>query len=262
MKKHNNNRTKQENVAADVAYVYGRKPILDIVNSNPKKILKLFLRQGIKETTDLLTIKKSIALKSEQIKSLSALDFDNLFKDYNHQGIVAEIKPKELLGSKELIKFSLTEGKGIILVLDEINDPHNLGAILRVADAAGVDGVIVGKNRSTLITPTVRKVSAGASEFVNVAAVSNISQTILDLKKAGFWIIGTALEEKSEDIFEFKCQPPFAIVLGPEGSGLRQLTITNCDYLVKIPMSGSVQSLNVSNSAAIVLFEMLRKVRQ
>ncbi|MDD3731006.1 MAG: 23S rRNA (guanosine(2251)-2'-O)-methyltransferase RlmB [candidate division Zixibacteria bacterium] len=145
-----------------------------------------------------------------------------------------------------------------LLILDEINDPHNLGACLRSADAAGVHAVIVPKNRSVSLTETVRRVACGAAEKVPFVQATNLARVMDKLREAGIWIVGTA-DEAWDSLYQTSLVGPLALVMGSEGKGLRRLTREKCDFLVKIPMFGSVESLNVSVSAGICLFEALRQ---
>lgn len=145
-----------------------------------------------------------------------------------------------------------------LLILDEINDPHNLGACLRSADAAGVHAVIVPKNRSVSLTETVRRVACGAAEKVPFVQATNLARVMDKLREAGIWIVGTA-DEARDSLYQTSLVGPLALVMGSEGKGLRRLTREKCDFLVKIPMFGSVESLNVSVSAGICLFEALRQ---
>jgi 23S rRNA (guanosine2251-2'-O)-methyltransferase len=143
-------------------------------------------------------------------------------------------------------------------MLDEIQDPHNVGAILRTAECSGLNGVIITKHNSATITSTVTKVSAGATEHLKIRQVNNLSQTIDELKEKGFWIVGSSLEN-AKNYTEVDFKIPLALIVGNEEKGIRKLTASKCDFLVKIPMSGKIQSLNVSVATGILLFEILRQ---
>jgi len=143
-------------------------------------------------------------------------------------------------------------------VLDSIQDPHNLGAILRTAECAGVDGVVITKHHSAPVNETVAKTSAGAAEILKIAPVNNLSQALKELKENGFWIAGTSLEN-SKNYLETDYKIPLALILGNEEKGIRRLTAESCDFLIKIPLKGKIQSLNVSVAAGVILFEILRK---
>lgn len=146
----------------------------------------------------------------------------------------------------------------LILVLDGVQDPHNLGACLRSADAAGVTAVIVPKDRAVHLTQTVRKIACGAAESVPFVAVTNLARCLRDLKKAGLWLVGTA-DEATQSIYDVELHGPTVIVMGAEGAGVRRLTSEECDYLVRIPMAGSVECLNVSVATGVCLFESVRQ---
>lgn len=181
---------------------------------------------------------------------------DRLARGVTHQGVIADVESERAVGLQEL-----AEGPSpLIVVLDAIEDPHNLGAILRTADAAGVSGVVVQSRRSALHAGTVAKTSAGALSHVRVAEVVNIARAIEELKELGVWSVGLAGEaEQSYD--EVDLTGPVALVMGAEGAGLRRLVREKCDFLVSIPMAGHVGSLNVSVAAGIALFEAVRQRR-
>ncbi len=237
------------------SYIYGRKPILELLSFNPASLKEIYISTSFSDQQ----IKELIESKKIKNKSISAQELDKFVGMANHQGIVAKIIAKQAVDLNQLIKFSLgEEGNKILLILDQIQDPHNLGAIFRVAEATGIDGIIISKANSSPITASVRKVSAGATEFLKYSLVANLAQTIEKLKKEGFWILGTSLDEKSKSVLGFDFPLPIAIVLGSEGTGMRALTKSLCDYLVQIPMQGKIQSLNVNQAASIVLFEAMK----
>lgn len=236
-------------------YIYGRKPILELLTYNSASLKEIYLSSGFSDQQ----IKELIDSKKIKCHSVPTQDLDKFVNKANHQGIVAKIIAKQAIDLSQLIKFTLgEEGNKILLILDQIQDPHNLGAIFRVAEATGIDGIILSKANSSPITASVRKVSAGATEFLKYSLVSNLAQTIEKLKKEGFWILGTSLDEKNQSLVGFDFPLPIAIVLGSEGTGMRVLTKSLCDYLVQIPMQGKIQSLNVNQAASIVLFEAMK----
>lgn len=191
--------------------------------------------------------------------TLSAADIDSRFPDSVHQGIVAATEPLPTYHENDIpTLITQTEGTPLILILDGVTDPHNLGACLRNADAAGVDCVIIPKDRSAALTPTVSKVACGAAETVPLIRVTNLVRTLETLKQAGIWIFGAAADAQ-KTLYQLDGQRPLALVLGAEGSGMRRLTKEHCDDLFSIPMQGSVSSLNVSVATGISLFEMIRQ---
>lgn len=188
--------------------------------------------------------------------SLQALD---RMCDERHQGVVASIHAVHLKSEKELKQQLKNWDNPLILVLDCIEDPRNLGACLRSADAAGVTAVVFAKDKSASITPVTHKTAAGAVEHLEIFQVTNLVRAIEAIKEAGVWVYGTALEEDSQSLFETDLTGPIAVVMGNEGKGLRHLVKQSCDHLIHIPMAGEVQSLNVSVATGVTLFEVLRQ---
>lgn len=177
----------------------------------------------------------------------------------NHQGLVLEVIMPDRLGENELRTVLESPGSlPLFLVLDHIQDPHNFGACLRTADAAGVQGVILTKDQSVGITPVVAKVASGAAESMPVYQVTNLARALTWLKEAGIWVVGAA-GEAARTVYESDLNRPLALVMGAEGKGLRRLTRDTCDYLVRIPMAGQVESLNVSVATGVLLFEAVRQ---
>lgn len=177
-----------------------------------------------------------------------------------HQGVAAQVQgvAEHNESYLEQLLVGLDE-PALLLVLDGVTDPHNVGACLRSADAAGVHAVIAPRDRACGLTPVVRKVASGAAESVPFVQVTNLARTLKSLRDAGIWVIGTALEEASASLYQTHLTGPVALVLGAEGKGLRRLTREHCDELIYIPMAGTVQSLNVSVATGICLFEAVRQ---
>jgi 23S rRNA (guanosine2251-2'-O)-methyltransferase len=176
-----------------------------------------------------------------------------------HQGVVAEVSPSQVWGEAMLEELlDRREGPPLLLVLDGVTDPHNLGACLRTADAAGALAVIVPKDKSATLNATVRKVACGAAEVIPLVAVTNLARTLEKLQQRGLWLVGTAGEAEQE-LYQQDLTGPTVLIMGAEGKGMRRLTRDHCDYLVKLPMSGSVSSLNVSVATGVCLFEAVRQ---
>lgn len=175
----------------------------------------------------------------------------------NHQGVVAYVSSYPYKKLSELVSEGSESDDPFIVILDGLEDPHNLGAIIRTADGAGAHGVVIGKHRSAGITPTVVKASAGAVEYVSVAKVNNMVSAIEELKKVGLWICGCDMG--GEVYWEKDLTGPIALVVGGEGKGLSRLVREHCDFVVSIPMKGGVNSLNVSNAAAVIMYEIKRQ---
>jgi len=184
---------------------------------------------------------------------------DKLADGKNHQGIVISVELPAMRGEEQLKQdVSALSAMPFYLVLDQVQDPHNLGACLRTADAVGVQGIIVTKDNAAGITPTVCKVASGAAETVPVYQVTNLARVLRWLKEQNIWIMGAA-GETEQSLYDMKLDMPLAIVMGAEGSGMRHLTRQHCDFLVKIPMAGQVESLNVSVAAGVLLYEAFRQ---
>jgi len=244
--------------------IIGRKPVLEALNSNEEieQVYLLFGQQGNIINAIRVAAKKR-GIKCNQIPL-------ERFKTYapsqNAQGVIALKQDFKFSSLDEILQKALSLGEGLgeapplILILDEIQDPHNVGAILRSAECSGVNGVILTKHNSATITSTVTKVSAGATEHLKICQVNNLSQTIDELKEKGFWIVGSSLEN-AKNYTEVDYKIPIALIVGNEEKGIRKLTASKCDFLVKIPMTGKIQSLNVSVASGILLFEILRQRR-
>ena len=184
---------------------------------------------------------------------------DLMSTTHAHQGIIAQAAAHEYASIEDILEEAASRGQApLIVICDELSDPHNLGAIIRTAECAGAHGVIIPKRRSVGLTATVAKASAGAVEYMKVARVANINNAIKELKEQGVWIFGTAAEG-SVPMYRADLTGPAAIVIGNEGDGMSQLVRKNCDMLVHIPMSGRISSLNASNAASILLYEAVRQ---
>jgi 23S rRNA (guanosine2251-2'-O)-methyltransferase len=233
-------------------HIYGVHPVLEALRAGTVRRLRVAERAGdrLRDVTELA------AAEGVRVERVSAEVIDRLAHGATHQGVVADVETERSVGLREL-----AEGPSpLIVVLDGIEDPHNLGAILRTADAAGVSGVVVQTRRSALHAGTVAKTSAGALSHVRVAEVVNVARAIKELKDLGVWSVGLAGEaDQTYDQIDFT--GPTALVMGAEGPGLRRLVRESCDFLASIPMQGHVGSLNVSVAAGIALFEALRQRR-
>ena len=239
-------------------YVYGFHSIESLLKSNSESILKVFIQRGRKD----LRINNLIQeLSSQEIQfSLADKDFlDRISKGETHQGVISEVILPPLLSENTLLSSigNLTEVP-LILVLDSIQDPRNLGACLRSANAAGVSQVIINKDGSAPINALVHKTSAGAINSLQIFHVTNLSRTIKSIQEKGIWVIGLDGDSSSK-IYDVNLSDPTAIVMGTEGKGIRQLIKKTCDQLVTIPMSGNIESLNVSVATGIALFESKRQ---
>ena len=236
--------------------IIGRKPVLEALNSNEEieQVYLLFGQQGNIINAIRVAAKKR-GIKCNQIPL-------ERFKTYapsqNAQGVIALKQDFKFSSLDEILSDAKKSSFPLILILDEIQDPHNVGAILRSAECSGVNGVILTKHQSATITSTVSKTSAGATEHIKICQVNNLSQKIDELIEKGFWIVGSSLEN-AKNYTEVDYKIPIALIVGNEEKGIRKLTASKCDFLVKIPMSGKIQSLNVSVATGILLFEILRQ---
>jgi 23S rRNA (guanosine2251-2'-O)-methyltransferase len=237
------------------SFIYGFHAITKRLQKSPQTCVRLICleRRNPRLSTVIdLARQSGISIEVESKELLAKLS-----NNQKHQGCVLEIidSPGSALTIEELIQG--IHDRLLILVLDGVQDPHNLGACLRSADATGVDAVIIPKDRSVKLNPTVRKVAAGGAETVPILEVTNISRCLQDLKSAGVWVYGTSGEAEAV-IYDFKFDSPVALVMGSEGEGLRRLTMEQSDHLMKLPMLGAVESLNVSVATGICLYEILR----
>lgn len=198
--------------------------------------------------------------KNIPIQKVDRQRLDKFAPGSPHQGVIALAAAKEYVEVEDILAGAGPGVQPFLILLDEINDPHNLGAILRTADAAGAHGVVIPRRRSAPLTPTVAKASAGAIEYVPVARVANMPQTIETLKKQGLWMVG-ADPEGQELYWDARLEGPLGLVIGGEGKGLGRLVKERCDILVRLPMSGQVNSLNASVAAALLAYEVVRQRR-
>ncbi|MFT5578462.1 MAG: 23S rRNA (guanosine2251-2'-O)-methyltransferase [Paraglaciecola psychrophila] len=237
--------------------VFGIHAVEALLQRQSNQIEMLWLQQGRADERmqSLAEHARALGIRCEQLPR------DELDKkvEGSHQGVIALCKPAQVLRERDLVAIlEALEKPPLLLILDGVTDPHNLGACLRSADAAGVDAVIAPKDNSASLNATVRKVACGAAEVVPFIQVTNLVRTMKDLQQRGVWITGTT-GDAEQGLFEADLRGPVALVMGAEGKGMRRLTTEHCDYLVKLPMAGSVSSLNVSVATGISLFEIVRQ---
>lgn len=236
--------------------IIGRKPVLEALNSGEEiqQVYLLYGQQGGIIKAIMVAAKK----RGIKVNQIPLEKFKQITKQPNAQGVAAIKSDQKFYTLDEIIDSSKSSKHPLILVLDSIQDTHNVGAILRSADCSGVDGVIITKHNSAPINETVVKTSAGATEHVKITQVNNLANALEELKQNGFWIVGSFLEG-AKDYTEVDYKMPVALVVGNEEKGIRKLTADKCDFLVRIPMQGKIQSLNVSVATGILLFEILRQ---
>ena len=232
----------------DINLIYGKNPVIEAIRA--KKALKVFVVNNFNDQKVLSLIKENHL----NMVMISTLEMEKMC-DGVHQGIAAELKPYQLVSLEEIIIKAKKKEKKIIVMLDNISDPHNLGAIMRSADVFEASGIIIPKHNSVTLNATVAKTSAGAINYVPVAAVNNLNQAIKTLKDEGYWVVstdGSAELSYSSIKYDF----PVVVVIGSEGKGVSPLVLKNSDYIVKIPQYGHVNSLNASVAAGILLAEV------
>lgn len=237
--------------------IEGRNAVIELLKSN-KTINKLMIQKGERQGSINEIIKRAKE-KRIVISEVDKNKLDQLSETKHHQGVIAFVSPVEYKDLDDI--FSLAKERNedpFILIADEIEDPHNLGALIRSAECAGCHGVIIPKRRASGVTEVVAKTSVGATEYVPIVRVNNINETIKELKDRGVWIVGTDGSAKVK-YYEQDMKGSIAIIIGSEGKGMSKLTMEKCDFLVKIPMMGKITSLNASVSGGIVLFEALKQ---
>jgi 23S rRNA (guanosine2251-2'-O)-methyltransferase len=245
--------------------VYGLHAIGAVIERAPERLLELWLADARDDvrSRDLRERAQAVGIRVQRASSESLV---KMVGNVAHQGAVASVRPLKPWDEHDLMsRLGQVRGDSpgdeppiLLLVLDGVTDPHNLGACLRTADGAGVHAVIIPKDRSAAVDGVARKVAAGAAEFVPVASVTNLARTLDGLKEQGIWVVGTE-GEAQQTLYEADLKRPLALVLGAEGGGMRRLTRERCDFVVRIPMAGQVESLNVSVAAGVALFEARRQ---
>lgn len=237
--------------------IEGRNSVLELLESG-KDVNKIFVTRGEKHGS----INKILGIAKERkiiVVEKDKKQMDEMAQEENYQGVIAIVPPFEYVEISDILEVAKERNEDpFVIVLDGIEDPHNLGSIIRTAETAGVHGVIIPKRRAASVNSTVNKASAGAVEHMKIARVTNISDAIEELKQAGLWVCGTAVDT-NKYYYNQDLTGPLAIVIGNEGKGIGEKVKKNCDFLVKIPMKGKVQSLNASVSTGIVVYEAVKQ---
>lgn len=232
-------------------YIYGKNALREALLAS--RVTSLFV-SSIDGYSEWINIAKKKGINYKVVSEQVIVSM--IGKGKPHQGIVGEVKDYKYYSIDELIKDDKGYKYPLLVMLDGLEDPHNLGAILRTADATGVNGIIIPKNRSVSLNDTVAKVSTGAIEYVKVCQVTNLTQTLKDLKEKGFWVVCLELTSDASLYTDIKYDMPVVLVVGSEGKGISRLVLEQADYKVYLPMSGHVNSLNASASASIMLYEI------
>ncbi|MGH2534082.1 MAG: 23S rRNA (guanosine(2251)-2'-O)-methyltransferase RlmB [Thermomicrobiales bacterium] len=236
--------------------LYGRNAVAEALRGR-RKPRALLLAEGVKQDERIRGITSRATAAGARIERLPRADFDQLLGRVNHQGIALDAGPYPYVALDELLGET-----GTILALDHLQDPQNLGTLLRAADAAGVVGVVIPADRAAHVTPAVVNASAGAVEHLPVAMVPNLARALNEAKVAGWWAVGLETGDESTDLFAIDLPSPIALVIGSESDGISQHVRKHCDILISIPMVGRIASLNAATAGSVVLFELLRRQRR
>lgn len=237
--------------------IEGRNSVLELLKSD-REINKVLIAKGDKQGSinDIIKLCKDKGIVFQEVEKAK---LDEITETGHHQGVIAYASPIEYKEISDILEIAKKRNEDpFIVICDEIEDPHNLGALIRTAEIAGCHGLIIPKRRSALVTEVVSKVSCGATEHLAIARVGNLNDAIDELKEAGVWIYGTDGSAKKL-YFEESLTGPIAIIIGSEGRGMNKLTMKKCDVLLKIPMKGHITSLNASVSGGIVIFEAVKQ---
>jgi 23S rRNA (guanosine2251-2'-O)-methyltransferase len=235
--------------------IYGKNPVKEAILSGVT-INKIYAKADSKDVYDIIKLAKDnkiVVVESDKYK------LDDMVEGKNSQGLVASVTDFEYSSIDDLLEVAKSKNEEpFLIILDKIEDPHNLGAIIRTAECMGVHGIIIQKRNACQVTDTVEKVSAGAISYIKVARVTNITESIRDLKQKGVWIYGLDMDGAS-NLYDTKIEGSIGLVIGNEGQGISRLVRENCDVIVKIPMVGNINSLNASVSTAISIYEVVRQ---
>jgi len=242
------------------SYIYGRHPVMEALKQRPRDIQRLYIASGARNSR-LSEVLRIAAHQDVPVVDMARRSLSDLVGEVPHQGIVAMVTAFAYVDIAEMLATAARRDEApLIVVLDQIQDPHNLGAVVRSAFALGAHGAVIPKDRACEVTPTVVKTSAGATAHLNIAQVTNLRACLEELKGAGLWVIGTVADEAPPpDRVDFL--QPTALVVGSEGKGLRPLVRKSCDVLTQIPMTAALGSLNASVAAGIALYEAARQRR-
>jgi 23S rRNA (guanosine2251-2'-O)-methyltransferase len=238
-------------------FIGGRHSVIEALRSG-RPIHKIWIAEGVQKGP-LQAIFDTAKQAGIIIQQTDKRKCDELAQGIQHQGVVAQVAAYSYAEVDDLFNIAQARGEDpFFIILDEIEDPHNLGSIIRTAECAGAHGVIIPKRRAVGLTATVSKISAGAAEHVAVARVTNLAQTIDELKKRGVWVAASDVN-RAQDVYSSDLRIPIAIVIGNEGKGVGRLIKERCDFIVKLPMQGRINSLNASVAAALLMYEVVRQ---
>ncbi len=242
-------------------FVYGKNNIIELLNSNERKINKLILMDTIhkdKRTEKIIKLAKSISVPYSFVPK----EKFKKYEEYSHQGIIAFVSPIEYIELDEFLESEREKRYRKVVILDCVEDPHNVGSIIRTAVCAGYDGVILSKRHGSLINATVEKASAGAVNLISIIAVNSMSNAITALKDNSFWIIASSVDAEDNYFDIDYTDMNFALIVGNEKSGISKNNVKNSDFRVRIPIDGDFNSLNVANAASVIMYETIRQIIQ
>lgn len=242
-----------------MSWVYGLHTVKALLETEPERVLEL-QALNTREDVRLNPLVQAARQLGLPVAFRDREQLDQLAEGGRHQGVLARVRERQAGDDNDLAAIlDALSVPPFLLVLDAVTDPHNLGACLRTAEAAGVHAVIAPRDKAAGLTPVVRKVACGAAELIPFIQVTNLARTLKQLKDDGVWVVGTSLGDGARPFFDIDLKGPLAVVMGAEGSGLRRLTAELCDHLAYIPMAGQVESLNVSVATGVALFEAVRQ---
>lgn len=241
---------------AKSVHLYGIHSIEQLLKTQPERVMTLFIGSKNPRLEPIIQLAKQYGIAVQHAKPQQ---LDKWSEGHSHQGVVAQARPAKIYQEADLDDLiERKDGQVLLLVLDGVTDPQNLGSCLRSCDAFGVDGLIMAKDKSAPLTPAAVKIASGAAESIPIFQVTNLARSLEQIKQQGVWVYGTAINDEAQTLEQANITKPAAIVLGAEGKGLRQLTQKSCDHLVYLPMHGVVDSLNVAVAAAVFLYEAQR----
>lgn len=240
--------------------IYGRQPVRELLRAGRRTVSNLFLLQTRKPTPELQEIEALARKSAIRVTFVAKAQLDQATDSRNHQGVMVEASSYPTVDFDDMIADAKAHSKNpFILILDHIQDPQNLGSLLRTAEAIGVDGVVIPSDRAVDVTPTAVRASAGASEWVSVAVVTNVVRAMQTLQKEEFWITGLEATDESKSPKEVDLKGAVGLVVGSEGKGMARLVRETCDFLMELPMTGNVTSYNASVAGAMAMYEVIRQ---
>lgn len=242
--------------------LYGRNAVREALRAKRRTFQRLLVSAGAQETGTLGEVVKLAEAAEVPVERIDRHDLDRQLRQVNHQGVALECSDYPYVELEECLELADTRGEAaFLLLLDHLQDPQNVGTLLRTAEAVGCHGVVIPGRRAAEITPAVVNASSGATEHLNIVVVTNLARTIEEVQRAGVWVVGVEDDERAQFYDEADLDMPLALVLGAEGTGLARLTRERCDFLVKLPMYGKIDSLNVAVAGSILLYHT-RRVRR